>query len=92
MKTKCWITTPETEGDREIELKSGMIAGAQHLIVCEENISYAISVEDIDKALHGTHNSRLRNKLKEYEHLHELDMAQIMYQRRQIDLLMEAKE
>ena len=33
----------------------------------------------------------LEEKNKELEHVHQLDMAEIVYQRRQIDYLMETK-
>ena len=33
----------------------------------------------------------LKEKNKELEHIHQLDMAEITYQRRQIDYLMETK-
>lgn len=95
MKTKCLMVSmdePEKNLVRDIGLAGEVISGEKRLRVDFGATTLWISQEDIEKALHGTHNARLKKQLKEYEHLHELDLAEIFNQRRQIDILMGVKE
>lgn len=88
-KVKCFARIAGKETEQIALIKTVLKSGDKYLKVEIGDLAFWVKADHVEAVMSMNEVKRLLKKVDELTLEHQLDMAQIAYQRRQIDFLME---